>query len=177
MPKPTKPPIPQFRSWDEVDGAGVELLKLDGRIVAAAAALAATVAAAKEKHKASIQQPTVERDLLLSGIEKFVTSHRADLDGQSRVLTHVVVGFRKRPPSVAKLLDTWDAVKARLESLGARAKAFLAVKTDVDKNAIKKAWSEGKLSTDQLSELGVGIDNTSEDFYCEALAVPVASLN
>ncbi|HUS79690.1 MAG TPA: host-nuclease inhibitor Gam family protein [Armatimonadota bacterium] len=174
MPKSTKPEAPKFLSWDDADGAGLEALKCQAEIDKAKAALNAAVAAAKEKHKQAIQEPTLQKGLILEGVEKFVSAHRGELVGRSRTLTHIVVGYRKRPPAVVKLLDTWDDVLARLQGLGTKAKAFLATKQDVDKNAIRKAWAENKLSTDQLSELGVAIDDQSEDFFCEAIAQTVA---
>jgi len=175
MPKSAKPALPQFRTWDEADGAGLEIIRLQGVIETTEAMLAGRIAALKEKYKQAIQESIRDRDLLMDGVEQFVRAHEDELVGRSRRLTHVTVGFRKRPPAVVKVLETWEAVRDHLLSLGARAKAFLAVKTDVDKNALKKAWSEGKLDADALSELGVGIDNMSEDFFCEPIAAQVAA--
>lgn len=174
MPKSAKPDIPQFQSWDEVDGAGVEVLTCQAEINQAEAELKAEIAAAKEASKQAIQEPKRNLDLLLKGIEAFVEAHKTELIGRSRKLTHVEVGYRKRPPSVAARLKSFAKVIERVLSLGRKGEPYIRREPELDKQRILADWKSGQLTRDGLQELGVKIDDTSEDFFCVARDESVA---
>ena len=172
-----KPEAPTFQSWDEADGAGQEILTLAGQLEAAQAAMDEEVAEVKERHKGGVQELALQQKLLLKGVEDFVEAHRTELAGKSRTLTHVVVGYRTSPPSVAaRLKGGFKKVLERILGLGNKAEPYIRTKRDLNKDAILEAWKAGHLTAPELVELGVKIEQ-KETFYCEPIQAAVAQVD
>ena len=124
--------------------------------------------------KAQLYQGDIrDLKLLLEGVENFVEAHKTELDGRSRTLTHVRVGYRKHPMSLKNRLKTWAGVLERLLSLGAKAANYVRRTPEIDKERILADHKAGKLTRDQLTELGVKTEEL-ESFFCEAVETKVA---
>ena len=165
--------VPTITSWSDADAAGREVVELQTQIDKAAAKLKADTAALKERQKAAIQEPQAELKAKLGAIEEFTESHKTELHGKSRKLTHVTVGYRSNPPSVVARLKSFAKVLERLLGLGDKAEAYVIRKPDIDKQRILADYKAGKLTSAQLTELGVKIEQ-KETFFCEAVEAQVA---
>ncbi|HJN16232.1 MAG TPA: host-nuclease inhibitor Gam family protein [Armatimonadota bacterium] len=178
MPKKAKPKPPTFRSWDEADGAGQEVLKTSTQLEMQKTAMNAEIDAIKARYKDPIQALEQEKDLLLKGIEDFVEGRRTELDGKSRQLTHVVVGYSLNPPRVKATLKSFAESLKRMLGLGRKASAYIATvtKQDIDKSAVLAAHKAEKLTDVQLAEFGLAVAQ-DEVFYCKPIEAKVAEVD
>lgn len=136
--KKVAPKIEQLNSWDEVDRALAEIAIKQATIDADEAKYNAEEQARRERMAIKLTPLRERIEELELGIERYVTDNRVDLGSKkSKELTHGVVSFRMGTPAVTKdKRFTWDGIVSLMVKAGDRFKAFVRVKSEINKEAI-----------------------------------------
>lgn len=150
---------PVFQSWEDVDAALKEiaekqlaLMEIEGEMNKQMNGIKQSAALEAKPHQDRV-------DKLSKDVEAFVTEHRGELGGKTKVLNFGATGFRLStkviiPAAKEKLVDIIRSLRAR------KMEDCIIVKESVDKEALKKYGEDAVLK--------VGAKFKKEDtFWCE----------
>jgi len=87
--------VRSLNQWADCDRVLLALRIADVGAGSISAQYDAIIQDAQERKQRALQPITDRRERMLTRLEEFVRSHRADLEGQSIKLVHGTVGFRK----------------------------------------------------------------------------------
>lgn len=157
-----KAPKP-LKSWDEVNELVGEIGEKENQWASLQAEKSGKMAEV-EKEYLGISDIKDEINFMKERIKLFAESHRDEMEEQrKKTLSKGEIYFRKNPASV-KLHELADVVIKTIRKSKKWAESFLAVKTDLDKTAIKKAFENEKIDADALAKFGIEIEK-SEGFH------------
>lgn len=165
-PLPTKGKI---KSWGDVDASLAEINRLQSTVDAETAAYNV----AEQKKRAELvkaHEPTLERiGELKESIEKFCRSHKDDFGvSKSVVMSNGVVKFSNTPPSVREIEGfNFKGAILLINASKKWKKVFLRVKTELNKQAVMKAFKLGEqtpgakdsITNEELAEFGLEVDS------------------
>jgi len=162
-----------INSWDEADNALKEIAVIDETIKKEEAAYNEAEQEARAK-LTTAHAPKLElKHEYELGLEDFVTAHRGDLgDKKTKKLKHGEVSFRLHPPAVKSSKGmTWAAVINLIGASKKWADKFLRVKKEINKDAIIAAHGAKTIKVQELTKLGMEIEQKESFGYDTSLAI------
>lgn len=166
----TKAPKP-LKSWDEVNTLVGEIGEKENQWASLQAEKDSKLLEIDREYS-GMSDIKDEIKFMKERVQNFAESHRNEMEEQKKKsLSKGEIYFRNNPASV-KLIENSELKPKELLNTVIKAikkskkwaESFLAVKTDIDKAAIKKAYEDEKIDTDGLAKLGLAIEQ-GEGFH------------
>ena len=153
------PTVPAFHTWEEVDAALREIaekqlaiVEIEGEMNKQINGVKQTAALEAKPHRDSI-------DKLSKDIEVFVTEHRGELAGKTKMLNFGKAGFRLSTKVVIPTAK--EKLAVIIKNLRTRKMTdCVVVKESVDKEALRK------YGEDMIVKVGAKL-KVSDEFWCE----------
>lgn len=144
----------KISSWLKADEVGVQILELQAEIDENRAEYQRVEIEAKEK-MANANKPREEQKAKLEKkLEEFCESKKDEIEGQSKTLPHIIIGWRKSKKILDKLKI--DEVIKRFKGVSNRfEKLFVKYKPSLDKSAIKTAIDNGDVEELKMKKCGI----------------------
>lgn len=166
----TKAPKP-LKSWDEVNNLVGDIGEKENEWATLQAEKDGKLLAI-EKEYSGMSDIKDEIKYMKERVQNFAESHRTEMDEQKKKsLSKGEIYFRNNPASVQliqnpnlKPKELLNTVIKAIKKSKKWAESFLAVKTDLDKTAIKKAYEDEKIDADALAKFGLEIEQ-GEGFH------------
>ena len=154
-------PEPVLKDWSQVDEALKEIAEQRDALAVLEAQLNERMAAVRAESEARMLPLSQRQKRLEKDVQEFTETHKADLEQQegkrSKALNWGAVGFRRSRVLTTVKGWTWKSVAEALRA--ARARKFLRVKRDVDKDAVKKAVADGGMPIKKLAQFGMAVQD------------------
>jgi phage host-nuclease inhibitor protein Gam len=162
----------------EVGGRLRRLARAEARLRAAESELEEELQEVRRRREPRVERLRRRVENLRGRLEEFCRAERADMlrDGRKSLKTPFGrVGFRSRRPAVS-VADgaAEDHICRRLAERGLD--GVVRVKRRINRRALRRAVEAGRLSAEELSELGLELAERPDAFQCStAVGEPLAS--